>query len=99
MTEPVPRADYVAPLRHWSVDVAPVEEWHEMDLHPGDLRRGDLWLDPHGDQLRGVVESVEKMETHYAWAIQFCGFPRPWTWPDRTPIRVVRTARFDGGES
>ena len=97
MTEPRQSAEDVRD-RHWSIDVAHVSQWEELEIRPDELRQGDLWLDPHGDSLRGVVRCVRRLENMYAWEISFYGIDPWWRWHARDQIRVIRTARTDGPE-
>lgn len=77
-------------MKHWMIDITSPVLWKDLDLYPGDLLHGDIWIDKHAEQLRGIVQSIERNPNHHAYNVQFYGFPETWLWGSDEIIRVYR---------
>jgi len=83
---------------HACISVDGSRGWQEREVLPSEVLAGFVWLDPHGDTVRGIVAGCEPLEEVFAYRLRLVGgFEcrlNPWQ-----PVRVlVDIARADDAE-
>lgn len=63
----------MASLAHGHFPVDGSQGWEVRDLPADRLLPGHVWMDRHGDSIRGVIESVERVEAQFAYRVYLHG--------------------------